>query len=101
MRLTLIVVLGIVLGQGPDLAVGDEKPARHVDKAGGFSVVPPKGWTIFYFDEKFEKSMDEAKKKAAKTGNDAMKVAEERLTQQLKQLKGPPAPLPGSPQEIQ
>jgi hypothetical protein len=101
MRLTLLVVLGIMLGQGPDRAVGDEKPARHVDKPGGFSVVPPKAWTIFYFDEKFEKSMTEARKKATKTGNDAMKLAEERLTQQIKQLKGPPAPLPGSPQEIQ
>ena len=44
MRLTLIVGLGIVLG--PALASGDEKPARRVEKDAGFSVVPPKGWTL-------------------------------------------------------
>jgi hypothetical protein len=46
MRLTLIVLLGIVLGQGPGLAVAAEKPARHFEKVGGFSWVPPKGWKL-------------------------------------------------------
>ncbi len=121
MRLTLMVVLGLALGQGPALAGGDEKPARHVDQAGGFSFVPPKGWTVFYFDEKFKQSMQEARQRveaakqraqaakeqaqAAKqrveaAGQDALRIAEEKLTDQLNKLQGSSAP-PGSAQDIQ
>lgn len=44
MRLTRIVALALVLGQGPGLAVQGQQPARHVEPAAGFSFVPPKGW---------------------------------------------------------
>jgi hypothetical protein len=46
MRSILIVSLCVLLGQAPGLGAADEKAARHVEKAGGFSFVPPKEWTI-------------------------------------------------------
>jgi hypothetical protein len=45
MRLTLFAALGILLGQAP--APGDPEPGRVVDKVGGFSWVPPKGWKVY------------------------------------------------------
>ncbi|HYT88523.1 MAG TPA: hypothetical protein VEL76_07425 [Gemmataceae bacterium] len=72
MRLTLIVALAIVLGQGSGLAVQAQQPARHVETAGGFSFVPPKGW----------------------------KATDEAIANQVKQIeKQLAAAPPGSPQE--
>ena len=45
MRMTLFAALGILLGQAP--APGDPEPGRVVDKVGGFSWVPPKGWKVY------------------------------------------------------
>jgi hypothetical protein len=46
MRLTLLASLSVVLGLAGGLGAADEKAARHVEKAGGFSFVPPKDWTM-------------------------------------------------------
>jgi len=45
MRLTLLTTLSVVLGLAGGLGAADEK-TRHVEKAGGFSFVPPKDWTL-------------------------------------------------------
>jgi hypothetical protein len=37
----------LIWAAGPSGA--DEKPVRHVEKAGGFSFVPPKDWTVKEF----------------------------------------------------
>lgn len=46
MRLTLFVFLCFALGLAPGLAAAEEKAVRHVEKAGGFSWVSPKGWKM-------------------------------------------------------
>jgi hypothetical protein len=47
MRVTLSLCLLIAYACG--LAAGDEQPARHLEKTGGFSFVPPKDWTVKEF----------------------------------------------------
>ena len=51
MRVLLIIAWCVLLGQLPRACAADEpkeakKPMRHVEKAGGFSFVPPAGWTF-------------------------------------------------------
>jgi hypothetical protein len=82
MRMVLIAVLGIPLGQGPGLAVANGQPARHLEKAGGYSFVPPKGWKMY----------DGGSAAFAKT-------ADETIDKQMKQIKQQLAAAPpGSPQ---
>jgi hypothetical protein len=74
MRVILIAVLGIVLTLGPGLAVATGQTPRHVEKAGGFSYVPPKGWKVFdngsaafmkTTDDTIDKQVKEIKKQLA------------------------------------
>jgi hypothetical protein len=46
MRLTLSVSLLVLFGCAAGLGAADAKPARHVEKEGGFSFVPPKDWEL-------------------------------------------------------
>jgi len=46
MRTILIATMCVLLGQATCLGAADEKAARHVEKAGGYSFVPPKDWTM-------------------------------------------------------
>jgi hypothetical protein len=93
MRLTLIVGLGVVLG--PALAIGDEKPARHVEKEAGFSFVPPKGWTLT--DAAAMAEADAAAQKLDKAVQERYAATTQRIRQTIQaQLKLVP---PGSFQE--
>jgi hypothetical protein len=47
-RWTIIAVLGL-LPQACDVAAHDKKNTRHFEKQGGFSFVPPPGWTLRAF----------------------------------------------------
>src|SRR5882672_3527451 len=49
MRPSFIVTCFALLGLAAGTSVGNEKPARHVEKVGGYSFVPPKDWTIKEF----------------------------------------------------
>src|SRR5438067_7861396 len=43
--LTLLALVGLVL----NTQAADEAPARHVEKSGGFSIIPPNGWKVREF----------------------------------------------------
>lgn len=49
MRHILPVALFVLLVQAAGACLAEAKPARHVEKAGGFSFVPPKDWAIKEF----------------------------------------------------
>jgi hypothetical protein len=109
------VVVGLVLAagcrqdtqsaRGAVQAVGDSKPARHFEKAAGFSFVPPKGWTMTdgatlakaakAFQEKYAaatqriKQQIQAQLKRARPGSFQEKVLKQQLAQLEKQSGQP------------
>ena len=92
MRWTLIAALSIVLG--PALAIGDEKPVRHLEKDAGFSFVSPKGWTLTDAAAmaKSAAPIKEEAEKGAQLQNLAIQRQKQFILEQLK-LARPGTPL--------
>src|SRR5262245_39690092 len=73
MHTLLMAVLGTILWLGPGLAVAHAQPARHVEKAGGFSYVPPNGWKMY----------DSGSEAFARTADATMQKQMQQIQQQL------------------
>jgi hypothetical protein len=78
MRMLLMAVLGTVLWVGPGRVIAHAQPARHVEKEGGFSYVPPKGWKMY----------DGGSEAFAKTADATIDKQIQQIKQQL--AKAPP-----------